>query len=483
MHSLRHRRFTSISMAAVMFVTQVVAAQMAAAQTAATQSALPASATAVSVGSGGADTLTLRQAVEQALNNNPDLAALRLTLERVRGERASAAFFPSLPELEYSAKDDRRYGNQGLSISGWALSQEIEVAGQGLMRGQVATHLTDKADADVKGYLAALTGEVRVRYARLAGLQAKVRLMAQLAGFAKDILGAAQANFSKGRISELENATAHIEAARTVAEFAQAQSAVWESAYQFNRLLGREETSGVAAILDTAVSVLTTNELPVNDLTVYGASLRTPLNQSGAIETALARRQEVRAAVSAEAAAAQAATLSYLKLVPTVKASLTFDSDNTIFPNESTTRFLGFRLGVSVPLPVPFLFNYGQGDIQQREAERRLASLQLTARRREIAGQVSLALRRLDNARASLVLFNAVRPAVERSLALFAKAYQTGQLDLNTLLVQKDRLLRSEQTYLDVLTDYHAAQAEADAALGRLPDELNQYRPSSEEKR
>jgi outer membrane protein TolC len=56
------------------------------------------------------------------------------------------------------------------------------------------------------------------------------------------------------------------------------------------------------------------------------------------------------------------------------------------------------------------------------------------------------------------------------NINLLTKGYQGGQLDLSTLLVQKDRIFRTRFSYVETLLEYNAAHVELERAVGgKLP--------------
>ncbi|MES2767335.1 MAG: TolC family protein [Bacteroidota bacterium] len=401
------------------------------------------------------DSLSIEQAIEIALKNNPDISVYRLQIARVEAQRAGATFFLSLPEVDFGYRNDALTNGNGFRMVDISVMQEFSIAGQGSLRRSIASANIERARAEALSFERNLIAEVRRTYARLAVLERRVVLMEQLTASAQLLKEFAEESFKVGRGSEFDASLARIDDATIRAEVSGAESDILDANLNLNLLMGRAENTEIHTVIDTVI------------VEEKGSS-------DSLFKRGFAARADFRALEQEVAAAEQELQLANLVCYPNVRAGLTYDGDNSILEgikgSRPITHLLGFRVAVAVPLSFGGLYNNGQAEILQRTAERDIAVLQLAALRRRIEGEITLASRKYEKARAALLVFNGVLPEFQLNLDVLNKAYTLGQIDLNTLLTQKERMTRSQQSYLDVLERYLIARSEYYQTLGFLPE-------------
>src|SRR5207248_2235148 len=105
----------------------------------------------------------------------------------------------------------------------------------------------------------------------------------------------------------------------------------------------------------------------------------------------------------------------------------------TVGPNYEydNTRVNYFGAQVNVPLPI---FNTHRGDVQQREAERARAALELRQTEVQVRQDVQAALARLSGARASVNTYrNEVLPSLRTSLQGIEKLFEQAEPNVDVL--------------------------------------------------
>jgi cobalt-zinc-cadmium efflux system outer membrane protein len=132
--------------------------------------------------------------------------------------------------------------------------------------------------------------------------------------------------------------------------------------------------------------------------------------------------------------------------------------------NESKTSFIGLK--IQVPLPV---LNCRPGEIQQASERRALALLQVRQTDVEIQQAVALATDRLTEARQWVENYRGtILPALRKSLEETEQLFRDGQggVDLLRVLDMRRKLLKAQDGYLDALLTYTDALADLAQAVG-----------------
>lgn len=402
------------------------------------------------------DTLSIEQAIEIALQNNPDISVSRLQIARAEAARLGATYFPSLPEVDFGYRNDALTNGDGFQMYDLSVMQEFSIAGQGSLRRSIASANIERARAEALAFERNLVAEVRQTYAQLAVLERRVILQRELTESAQLLREFAEASFKVGRGSEFDASLARIDEATSRSELNSSASEILETRMNLNLLMGRPGNTAIHTVIDTVV-------------TGERGGTRDTLFQRG-----IAQRADIRALEQELEAAERELELANLIYYPNIRAGLTYDGDNSILEgtpgDRPITHLLGFRVAVAVPLSLGGLYDNGRAEILQRTAERDIVLAQLAALRRRIEGEITLAFEQYEIARNSLAMFNNVLPEFHLNLDVLNKAYRLGQIDLNTLLTQKERMTRSQQSYLDVLEEYLIARSEYYQALGFLPE-------------
>ncbi|MBI5473573.1 MAG: TolC family protein [Ignavibacteriae bacterium] len=412
--------------------------------------------------------LTLSKAIDEARQNNPDLKAKKYSIGLAEADQKRfGSFFLSNPEFEYESRSDRRYANQGEGGQSFSLSQEVEILGQQFLRRSIWSDRVDRTDAEINAFENDFVAEVKTSFAQLFAAQEGVAIGNAIVELNRQLAEGAERRFNAGDISQLDYNLILVERDRSIADQYGVESQLKSARAEFNRLLGRNADSSTEAVLDTTQPF---QEYTLQQLTTV----------------ALEQRSDLKAHQLEESATGTNTTLSWMNLIPTPKFSIVLEKETSAFDRsnftgnpsvvngidrlDDTDKLLNFRIGVSVPIVIPFLFGSNQADIQQAQVENRIANEALVSKRNTIAAELYSAFNRYQSARQSIALYQGINPRLDVNVALLTKGYQGGQIDLSALLVQKDRIFRTRLAYVDALLEYTAARAELERAVGgKLP--------------
>jgi cobalt-zinc-cadmium efflux system outer membrane protein len=384
--------------------------------------------------------LTLVGAVSFALQNNPELMALRQQHGIAAAGVVIARTYPFNPIME-----NRVQGNDGPISAGITnrvalehiLLLEVEVRGQGSYRRQQALAALSRTDWEIAELEEKLAVQVIRSFEEVLYRREKQKLIQETI----DLAGTTVQQLTALRKANIFVTQADLILARSEEDDARAQlgtgrSLVAAAEYNLRRGLG---------LVGEPLQVQGAMEAP--ERAYQTADL---------LEEASEHRGDLRArqvAVS-EADAKLRLTIADQYGNPTMGAAYTYDP----------TRVNEIGAQLNIPLPV---FNRRRGEIQQREAERALAAAQL--RQTEVAVQqdVRAALERLQHARETASSYSKqTLPNLRAALKEMQDLFDHNQTDVVRLIGVRSKLLKARDSYLDALLEVRQALADLAAAIG-----------------
>ena len=388
--------------------------------------------------------LTIDEATARALIVSPTLAASVGAVRAPRGIRAEAWWpFPENPTLEYGRV--RRQTSAGTTYDhAWALTQEVEIAGQWVWRGRAATALVRSAEARVDDARRLVALEARRAYAVMAVAERRAALTDSAAAFAERLAGYARQQFEAGEVNRLEWNAAVLEAARLRSAAERAHAGAAAAAADLARLLALPGDSTPRTTALPAIPALRWD------------------SDSALLALARARRPDLRASEALQRSASRGVTAARLSFVPNLMVSA-FDGREA-----GTDRLLGLAVGVKVPL-----FHRQQANVGAALAERAAAQAEQAATERAVQADVLAASARFLRARAAERRFatDVLRAATE-NVTLTERALAEGEVSLTDVLVLRATAVNAQLEYLEVLRDASDAWFELAAALAAEPSDL-----------
>lgn len=385
--------------------------------------------------------LTIDQALEEALANNPDLKILAAGIDAAEAQLEGASLFSQFnPEVSLSAGPRFRPEGTVVDVEVGA-SQTLEVFGQRAARRASAQAALREAQAQFRARRAEVAAQTRIAFGAVLAAHLHVDLAQEAAGLAREAIGAARARQEAGAAARLEVNAARAEQGRAARQ-ALAANVERRAALATLRLLIARDAG---APLDVSGALPTTSVAiaPIEAL----------------LETASKHRADLVAAKahleSQQAAVALADRLG--KPAPTLGVAYAREEgDDDVV------------LG-SLSLPLPF-FNRNQADRGVVRSALEQARHRLAALERRVAQEVGLAAARLEAAGESLSLYQeGVLDALEENLAMSIEAYGAGKLDFLGLQLVRRQVLEGRADFIRVQQELNDAHAALDGALGVMP--------------
>lgn len=410
---------------------------------------LTAVTAAIAAAGQGPASLTLDQALAEALARNPVLAVERKEVDIAAGTLRQARVYPFNPELDVGGSAGQGEGRDGggrrdLNSTGVGLSQTIWLRGQRGLRIQSAEAGVNRANAFVRDAERQVIGDVLRTFSDLLVGQERVALARQIVALTTEVRDAATKLFEADAVPQLDVFRANVELEkannRRITEGRNLRTTQRELAL----LLGRDAIASIRS--EGPVTFLP----PEGDL---GTLQRIALEQRPDLAVA-------RAAVNA--ADAELRLVQAERFLPEMKLGVRYDEARDF---DSVNRVGLFTL--SVPLP---LWNRRQGDVDRAQAERKKQEAQVALVQRWIEKEVATAHQQLlASAQVTSAYTGRILPDQDRNFRLLREGYNIGELRITDVFVGQREFIDAREAYLNAVAELNAAAAELYRALNRRP--------------
>ena len=261
---------------------------------------------------------TLEQAIQTALQHNPDLKAKEAALEAAKGTRLKlSAFLPSGTRLGLQGASDFAFGNEGQYRIEARVSQEFEIAGQLTLRKQIGSYEVEKAEKDLEWSKSLLVFEIKSEFYQLLYLEKKKQIGKNLADSNRKLAQLAAKRQKERILTQFDSDLWHFEDADSSASLLTTMSQLNEAQLRLAKLIG--DASIVVEQIDGkwpgAFSVR-----PVDDVVAQALANRADL---------IRLQSEVKQRKSSY-------DLAKRSWVPNPEVSLIFDHERSTFPQSGS---------------------------------------------------------------------------------------------------------------------------------------------------
>jgi cobalt-zinc-cadmium efflux system outer membrane protein len=385
--------------------------------------------------------LSLEAAINWALENNPELAALRQQHGIAAAAVIIAQTYPFNPLWE--AKVRAVNGPESAGITNRVSNEhkvliDVEVHHQGKYRREAALAGLSRTDWEIAFQEVALAVRVArafdgflYRKEKLLLLEATIRLNQEAAEQVQKL-----AEASRLKPADLIVARTEVDDAR--AQLTPGRVALIGARYEFRRSLGLvEEGIEPLGTLEKSAPIVDDQKL---------------------LQTAFETRADLRARQMAVAEADARLRLTQADRYGNPNIGPAYEYDPT------RINLIGVQF--SLPLPV---FNTHRGEIMQREAELARAGLDLRQTEVQIQQEVHAAVARLQAAQEGLRLYQQqILPNLEKNLKAMDELFQKADpgADVLRLIDIRRKMLKARDGHLDAWLESRQAQADLAAAVG-----------------
>lgn len=397
----------------------------------------------------GAAPLSLEEAVQKTLANNPSLKAAQFITEKARARLVQSGKWPN-PELELSGMTEVTRQDEGQYSVG--LYQSYPFTSRLMVATAVGRIDLLWATREIRNQERLLIEQVQLRYLGVLKARAKADALNRQLELAAKELALVQERIATGQSGVAEKSLALVEERRLWNERATAQKEAELGLLELKTILGMkaEAPLDLGESLDAVTARLAVRKRPQQ------------LNRPD-VEMVLfdLERSELEQ------------KLSRSDVWQPLRFGIRYTRDRSIDEPEDlrTDHFAG--LSVSLPLPV---WDRKQGVRQERLASRDQAKARVEALRLEVENSVSVALRKMELLRSRLeeLEASAMRPVAAAESEL-AQGFEQGRVDLRDLLAFQRQRSELELERIALRSELAEAAIALEASAGSHPAVGRQY--------
>jgi len=374
--------------------------------------------------------LTLDEALTEALSVSPSLAAVRLGRAEAQARQDIARLRPN-PDLSVERTNDLPHDAASVSIP-------IERGGKRERRIALAEAQARSGEAEIARLTAETRNEVRRAYFDLAAAQRRVEETAELQRLAESARDAASARFESGDVPRLDALQAELSAVQAASETDKARGLLVGARADLNALLGKPLNASL-----TASTGLDAGTVP-------------PVDE--AVRLALASSAELSVLDLGVAEQQAQVELARAEAVRDVTAE-------TGVLHDALPEFnWGWRAALTFTLPV---FTRGREQVRLEEATLARLRAERDAAATRLRGEVAAAAATAEAQRQALLRYrDEILPRAAEVERMAEDSYRSGQTDLTALLqsLQSVHDLRLQAVQAGI--DYQSALADLERAIG-----------------
>ena len=383
--------------------------------------------------------LTRADAIQMALDRNPQLDMAREQIAQLRAVKVQAA---AIPDPAATASLDQEPGLFRSSASGQkniGATLQVPFPNKFRLRGSVAGADVKSAQANytaLRQQIAALTAE---QYdSLLVALRHRADLT-EAQTLANDFLKRTQARFDAGTAPRLDVIKAQVDVAGATNDLISNQRTITDARSALNRFIGRPLGAPIAATDSLAVPP------PLPSIEVLEAA-------------ALNARPELAGLMAERAGAHSATTLAREFWLPDLTLGVSRDVSGNSGPGV-------FSTGIALPLPLLF-WQHTKGEVSQSEHRER----ELAATYRNLEAQVAQDVRDAYSA-ASTALLQAIYirdellPSAREAYRSTAASYAIGGTSAFEVIDARRTLLAAESQYADALASANTSRSDLERAV------------------
>ncbi|MBK7381071.1 MAG: TolC family protein [Ignavibacteriales bacterium] len=384
--------------------------------------------------------ITLQEAVDSALINNPNLKAFEYEISSLEKIKTQAGLSPN-PEANFEAEDFLG-GKElsGITGSQYTLSgsQLFELGGKRSSRINLAEKEINSAQGNYELIKLDVIAQVKSAFFGLYQIHHQILLQQKFIQINEEILKTVSERVKAGRTSPAEESKVKVALINSQIELQRLQRSYSSAQTKLNSLLG---TVGK-------------NLVPSTDLF---EQLFTPPNREDVLEE-LENIPSIKNLGNESNFRKAQLQLEKSQAIPDLTASL-----GVRYLNELKTN--SFVAGLSIPLPI---FNRNQGNIQSAEVRIQQMDEIINSRKLTVISLLNTSFNNLLSAYNNAVqLRENILPESEKAYEITRQGYLQGRFAFIDLLDAQRTLFETQTQYLLELSDYYNSLIEIENVTGK----------------
>jgi len=384
--------------------------------------------------------ITVREALDMAFQNNPELNRASDQIEIEKSFRGSALGIKS-PELYYYKEG---IDNDLFTEQSWGVSQSIAFPLTGYYQRKKVSAEIEASQMQLKAVRTDVRASVKLAYTDLAYAIKKIELFEREVELAEELRQTAEARLEAGESTELDLIQAEIQLTQSQNALKEAEKLKNDARYALFSVIGLDPDEQMYGI--TYPDTLAFVGVSINQQDVLGQLDQHPEVLSSELKV----ESWSRAINSAKS-----------EFLPDIR----FNYYRQDFGNGYD--FNGFEVGVSIPLW--FGLNEGQ-KVQRTRAARSQAEWTLREKNLSVKERAEKAWHGFEANRQKIQAhMDVIESRSATLLELTREGYRMGELDLLRLLEAQRTYLQGQQTFYQTLKDYYVQLIELERYL---PNEI-----------
>lgn len=394
--------------------------------------------------------ISLNELIFKALDNNLEIAAYRLEIDKAKARLRQAGLRPN-PTLEFEQTSGRLVGNGGDGQFSVGASLPIEIYGRRNARISAARYAVEASEAEIRNRERILTADILINYSEALAALREIDQLEQVLELDLQTTKFVQIRVNEGETPPLELNLLQAEVERLRSRRQLAEGKLASTLTRLKGLAGLELDS----ILQLREEINTAN-LPA-----------LPQTTEAAVEVALRTRPDVLLTRIEEQVATAGLRLVRAQSKPDLTAYTRYTQGRQVInvPEGSfPQRDRSLTVGVAIGIPI---FNKNQGAKTEAEISVKQAQTRREFAERVVRSEIISAFQRYQAANSAvLTLQNAAIPRSAENVRTFRKVYEIGEIKITDLIAEQRRMLDANRDLTEALTEKYRAQADLTIALG-----------------
>jgi outer membrane protein, heavy metal efflux system len=400
--------------------------------------------------------LTLKGAVEAALENNPSIKTARAKWESARQRIPQAAAWED-PKLTVNSLLGRfvDISRNGFADQMVTVEQMIPLTGKNRSKERIAAAEAVASFEDFRRRQLDVISKTKASYFRLANVYLLLDLNDQQEAALAQTLDATKAKFEVGTQSQADYLTAQVERQKIIETRRDLEEKLSDEQSKLKVLMNQDPFSPLGRPV-------------LNDALPHDSS-----SERLRLLT-LANRPEIRQAQSMLIEASEKAQLAKRQWIPDPSVSLQAQHYNA-----GRQAISEINAGVSIDLPWFNSKKYRAGELEA-QSDLLAAQTSLEGAQTEALGMLRDQLQKIETMHHHIELYqDQLLPSARQTVSSYQADYETDKTTLIQVLTSENNLRELENMYDQDLTDYRVAIAELESLVGADLNVANRSRQSS----
>lgn len=393
------------------------------------------------------DTLSLKETIQEALKNNPEIQAATRKVDSIRA-RAGQSTYLEDPEVYTTAwavplRRPLSYRSANPIILG--LRQNFPFFGKRGLKGEIAAQDVKMTEEELRAKEQEVVAKVKSAYAELLMAQKNIETNRGLLELTRQMSVTAESLYKVGKVPQQDIIKALLEQTELLNKITWAEKELVTSQAKLNTLMGRAPAAPLGH----------PRELTLTPFTMQFSELE---------KLALEQRPELHAL---EASIDRSEKTIELAKRNQKLPDFMVGFEYWVAPDQTPKHMYSPMLTLTIPFS-PWTKGKHDYEIEEALADRQMTKSSLTAMKNTVLFEVQDLLAKLDAARKSVAIYqDGLLPQAEQSFQAAIAAYQTGTVNFITLLEAQRTIRDIRLGYYKALVDYEQSLADLERAVGK----------------